>query len=81
MSSSKDPLLTSPGDTVAVSTDYSGSLNGGGTTIFWLEDLTSGAYTPFSLSNVPYPGWRAADFINEMYNDYFLPELWQLRLH
>lgn len=67
-------LLTTPGDTVAVSTDYSGSLNGGGTATFWLEDLTSSNYTMFTMNNVEYPGWRAADFINErpIINDHFL---------
>lgn len=64
-----------PGNTAYVSVEYSSSLsnNSGGVASYWLENETTGYYSSFDNS-APYPGWRAANFINEMVNDIYLPD-------
>lgn len=63
-----------PGDQAFVSVNYTGSLsnNSGGQAYYWLEDETTGQYSSFTNS-APYPGWRAANFINERLGNYYLP--------
>lgn len=57
-----------PGDQVFVQSDY----KGGGQASFFLEDLTSGAYTTVPLA-APYDGDQLAEFINERLHDLYLP--------
>jgi len=63
-----------PGDQAFVAVTYSGPLanDSGGQTYFWLEDETTAQYEAF-MNSTPYPGWRAANFINERLGGYYFP--------
>jgi hypothetical protein len=57
-----------PGDVVYVYVEYLGS----NSAYYYLENETSGNYQSF-VNSAPYVGWRAANYINERVQGYYLP--------
>lgn len=57
-----------PGDQAYVYVDYLGNNQ----TYFFLEDMTTNSYQPFT-KDTPRPAWSDANFINERVGGYYLP--------